>query len=61
MGNWTFYLRKDEEEKIRKLIAEGKYSSVYSFVRKAVQNLIISKFVEETEQKDYWWRHHKKE
>ena len=61
MGTWTFYLNKNEEEKINKLVAEGKYPSVYACVRHAVQDALTSNSVEEAKQKDYWWKHHKKE
>jgi len=61
MGCWTFFLSKAEEKKIKELIAQGKFPSVYAFVRKAVQDFLASKAIEETKQKDYWWRHPKKE
>ena len=61
MGNWTFYLNKNEERKIKKLIAEGKFPGVYSVVWKAVQDMLNPNSVEETKEKKYWWRHHKKQ
>jgi len=60
MGNWTVYLTNDEEAKVKRLIAEGKYRSVYSFMRYAVRSLITSLEKGNDQKKDYWWREDKK-
>ena len=54
MGTWSFYLRKDEEKEIKRLVAEGKFPSVYSFTRYAIHVLLVS--IKEAEKENYWWR-----
>ena len=60
MGTWSFYLTKDEEKKIKKLVAEKKYRSVYSFIKHATRSLIASLEKTNNEERNHWWRQDKK-
>jgi len=59
MGQWTVYLTKDEEQQIKRLVAERKYRSVYHFIRRAVQSYIASLEKAEGQNRNYWWRENK--
>ena len=60
MGTWSFYLTKDEEKYIKRLVAEKKYRSVYSFIKHATRSLIASsKKTNDEEKNEHWWKQHK--